>query len=128
MDRTAWNKTKVISEIPNTINEGNLITAPGQRQTPVSFLSDKFCEEQTFPYLLRRGKSGYNAPQDILISPALYFNQTLVNFNHYFPLDANYLLLPGLCMTSINQVYFTELSQRNTSIQEAVSIWCTGYG
>ena len=33
-------------EIPNIINDENVIVALGQGKTPVSILSDKFCEEQ----------------------------------------------------------------------------------
>ena len=45
----------------------------------VSFLSNEFCEEQAFPYFLPKGKFGYNAPPDIPVSPAWYFNQHLLN-------------------------------------------------
>ena len=70
MHRTASNETTLISEIPNIINEEKITIAPGQRKKPVSILSDEFCEEQAFPYLLPTGKFGSNAPQDIQASPA----------------------------------------------------------
>ena len=70
MHRTASNETTLISEIPNIINEENITIAPGQRKKPVSILSDEFCEEQAFPYLLPTGKFGNNAPRDIQASPA----------------------------------------------------------
>ena len=35
--------------------------APGQVKIPVSILSDKFCEKQTFPYLFSTSKFTYNA-------------------------------------------------------------------
>ena len=78
---TASNETTLASDIPNIVNNENIIIAPSQGKTPVSVLSDEFCEEQTFPYLLPTGKFGYNAPRDIPISPARYFNQRLLNFN-----------------------------------------------
>ena len=43
MHRTATNETTLISEIPNIINEENIIIAPGQGKTPVSILGDEFC-------------------------------------------------------------------------------------
>ena len=81
MHRTASNEITLVSEIPNIINNKNNIIAPGQRKTPVSILRDEFCEEQAFPYLLPKGKFGYNTPRDIPISPDRYFNQRLLNFN-----------------------------------------------
>ena len=61
MHRTVSNETTPVSEIPNIIDEENVIIAPGQGKTPVLILSDKFCEEQTFPYLLPKGKFSVNA-------------------------------------------------------------------
>ena len=46
MDRIASNETTLVCEIPNIINDENVIVALGQGKTPVSILSDKFCEEQ----------------------------------------------------------------------------------
>ena len=53
MHRTAANGTTLISEIPNTINEENVITELVQGKAPVSILGDEFCEEQAFLYLVR---------------------------------------------------------------------------
>ena len=39
LHRTSSNATSVISEIPNIINEENVIIAPGQIKNPVSILS-----------------------------------------------------------------------------------------
>ena len=44
MHRTASNKTTLVFQIPNIINEENVIIAPGQGKTPVSILNDEFCE------------------------------------------------------------------------------------
>ena len=54
-------------------------------------MGDEFCEEQTFSYLLPKGKSGYSVPQGIPISPAWYFNHRLLNFNQHFASDADYI-------------------------------------
>ena len=39
-------------EIPNITNKEDAIITPGKEETPVSILSDEFCEEQAFPHLL----------------------------------------------------------------------------
>ena len=89
--RTATNETTPISEIPNIINEKNVIIAPGQGNSPDSILGDEFREEQVFHYLLSKGKFGYSVARDIPVSPAGYFNQRLLNFNQPFALDADYI-------------------------------------
>ena len=68
MYRTASNETALIYDIPNMINEENIIIA--QRQKKFSILSDKFCEEQPFLFFLPKGKLGNKAPRNIPISPA----------------------------------------------------------
>ena len=70
MHRTASNKTTLVFQIPNVINEENIIIAPGQGKTPVSILNDEFCEGHSYFHLLLKGKFGYNAPRYIPISPA----------------------------------------------------------
>ena len=82
MHRTVWNETILVAEIPNIINEENLIFAPEQEKTPVSILGDKFCEEQTFPCLFPTVKFLHNTPCDISVSQ--YFNQ-------HFLSDADYI-------------------------------------
>ena len=96
MHRTASNEIALVSEVPYIINDENVIIAPGQGKKPVSILSDEFCEEQAFPYLLPKGKFGYKAPRDIPISPARCFNQRLLNFNEHFASDADYIFFARL--------------------------------
>ena len=91
MHRTATNETPLISEIPNIINEENAIIVQGQGKSPVSSSGDRFCEEQTFPYLLLKVKFGYSVPRDIPISPTRHFNQRLLYFNQHFASDADYI-------------------------------------
>ena len=57
--RTGSNYKALVSEIPYIINDENVIIAPGQGKNPVSILSNKFCEEKAFLYLVRKGKFGY---------------------------------------------------------------------
>ena len=101
--RTGSNETALVSEIPNIINDENIIIVPGQGKNPVSILSDQFYEEQAFPYLLSKGKFGYKAPRDIPISPAQYFNQSLLNCNQCLASDADFIFFEQqqLC-SSIN--------------------------
>ena len=75
MHRDGSNEIAPVSEIPYIINDENVIIAPGQRKIPISILNDEFFEEHACPYLLAKGKFGYEAPRDIPISPARYFNQ-----------------------------------------------------
>ena len=70
MHRTESNEAARFSDISSTINDENVITAPGQQKKPVSILSQGFREEQEFPYLLPKGKFGYKTPRDIPLSPA----------------------------------------------------------
>ena len=93
MHRTASNETTLVAEIPNIINEENIIIAPGQGKK-TTILNYEFCEEQVFHYLLPKGKSGYNAP-------AGYFNQRLLNFNQMHII----YFLPGLCMSSTTYIH-----------------------
>ena len=66
------------------IYKENVIIALWQGKIIVLTFNDKFCEGQAFSYLLPTGKFGYNSPGGISISLAQYFNQRLLNFNHYF--------------------------------------------
>ena len=91
MYRTGSNKTVFLSEILSIITNENVKIAPVQGKKSVSILNDKLCEEQPFPYLLPKGTFGYKVPRDILISPARYFNQRVLNFNQHFASDADYI-------------------------------------
>ena len=89
--RTASNEIVFVSGIAGIINEENFIIPSGQGEKPASFLGDAVCVDQAFPCLLSKDICGYKAPQDITISPARYFNQSLLNFNQGFGSDANYI-------------------------------------
>ena len=86
IQRTVSNETTtLVSEIPNIIDKENVIIDEKEK-TPVSILSDIFCKEQSFSYLLPKGKFGFNAPRNTPISPVRYFKR-LLNFNQYFASD-----------------------------------------
>ena len=70
----------------------------GKEKRPVSILSNEFCQEQAFPFLLPKGKFCYKAPRDIPISPARYFNQRLLNFNQCFASDPDYIFFCQVCI------------------------------
>ena len=62
MHTTGSNETSLVSEFPSTVNDENVIIAPGQGKKTVSILSDVLCEEQAFPYLLPKRTFSYKAP------------------------------------------------------------------
>ena len=47
----------LVFEISNITSEKHFFIAPGQRKIPVSILSDEYCEDEAFSYLLLTGKS-----------------------------------------------------------------------
>ena len=59
MYKPATNDTTLISEIPKMINGQNIIIVSGEGKISVPILGDEVCEEEAFPYLLRKGKLGY---------------------------------------------------------------------
>ena len=91
MHRVASNETALICEIPNIVEDENLIVAPGQGKTPVPIVNDEFCEELAFPHLFPSGKFGYKVERDIPLSCVKYFNQRLLNFKQNFASDADYI-------------------------------------
>ena len=48
MQKTASNEAAVFPEIPNIMNEVNVVIAPGQRKIPVLIFFDELREEQSF--------------------------------------------------------------------------------
>ena len=52
--RVGSTETMLISTIPYSIEEENVIIAPGENKKPLSMLMDQYCEEFAFPYLLPR--------------------------------------------------------------------------
>ena len=81
--RISANEGALIPTIPCEINE-NITVAPGEGLKPISILTDKHCEELSYPYLFPTGKFGYNIDRAIYLSPVKYFNQRLLNYI-FFP-------------------------------------------
>lgn len=100
--RTPTNETCAQSIIPDypvsiqenqQLSEGNEIynIAPGENKHPVSFMTDKQCEELAFPVLFPSGKFGYNANRDVKLSAVKYFNTRLLHDSGRFATNAEYL-------------------------------------
>ena len=58
--RVGSNESMLVSNIPYAIDEEYITIAPGEGKKPLSMLSDKNCEELAFPYLLPKGRFGFN--------------------------------------------------------------------
>ena len=54
--------------------------APGENKHPVSFMTDKQCEELAFPVLFPKGRFGYRAEREIMLSRVKYFNAQLLQY------------------------------------------------
>lgn len=65
--------------------------APGENKHPVSFMTDKQCEELAFPVLFPKGRFGYTAEREIMLSPVKYFNARLLHYNGRFATNPEYL-------------------------------------
>lgn len=100
--RVATNETclqPVIPDYPVTINEnteassGNEVynVAPGENKHPVSFMTDKQCEELAFPVLFPKGQFGYTVERKIKLSPVKYFNARLLHYSGRFATNPEYL-------------------------------------
>ena len=68
------------------VSQGN-----GENRHPVSFMTDKLCEEMAFPVLLPRGKFGYHHERAIKLSPVKYFNARLLHHSGRFATNSEYL-------------------------------------
>ena len=89
--RVASNETLLISHIPCAQDEENVTIAPGEGQKPLSILSDKYCEELAFPYLLPRGRYGFTREREIPLSASKYFNQRLLHYTQRFASSSDYI-------------------------------------
>ena len=65
--------------------------APGENKHPVSFMTDKQCEELAFPVLFPKGRYGYTAEREIMLSPVKYFNARLLHYSGRFATNPEYL-------------------------------------
>ena len=101
--RAATNETclqSVIPDYPVVIEENDCIVslgneiyniAPGENRHPVSFMTDKQCEELAFPVLFPKGKYGYTFERKVKLSPVKYFNARLLHYSGRFATNPEYL-------------------------------------
>lgn len=62
-----------------------------ENKHPVSFMTDKQCEELAFPVLFPKGRYGYTAEREIMLSPVKYFNARLLHYSGRFATNPEYL-------------------------------------
>ena len=65
--------------------------APGENKHPVSFITDKHCEELAFPVLFPKGRFGYAIERAVKLSPTKYFNAHLLHYSGMFAMNPEYL-------------------------------------
>ena len=65
--------------------------APGENKHPVSFMTDKHCEELAFPVLFPKGRFGYTIERAVNLSPTKYFNARLLHYSGRFAMNPEYL-------------------------------------
>ena len=65
--------------------------APGENEHPVSFMTAKQCEELAFPVLFPKGRYGYTAEREIMLSPVKYFYAWLLHYSGKFARNPGYL-------------------------------------
>ena len=62
-----------------------------ENKHPVSFMTDKHCEELAFPVLFPNGRFGYTAEKSVNLSPSKYFNARLSYYSSRFAMNPEYL-------------------------------------
>ncbi len=72
--------------------------APGEGKHPVSTMTDKLCEELSFPVLFPKGRFGYTAEREIKLSPIKYFNARLLHYSGKFATNPEYLFFAQFIM------------------------------
>lgn len=112
--RLPANETMLISNVPMT---EDISIAPGEGNTPMSLLTDEFCEELAHPCLFPTGKFGYKVERDIKLSPVKYFNQRLLNYRQKFASDSDYIFyaLSTLQQLNLNSQINIALKKVNSS-------------
>jgi hypothetical protein len=76
-------------------------------------MTDKLCEELSFPVLFPKGRFGYTSERDIKLSPIKYFNARLLHYSGKFATNPEYLFFAQFIMEqkkisdSINVHYST---------------------
>ena len=61
-------------------------------------MTDKLCEELSFPVLFPEGRFGYTTERDIKLSPIKYFNARLLHYSGKFATNPEYLFFAQFIM------------------------------
>jgi hypothetical protein len=72
--------------------------ALGEGKHPVSLMTDKLCEELSFPVLFLDGRFGYTCERDIKLSPIKDFNARLLHYSGKFATNPDYLFFAQFIM------------------------------
>ena len=85
--------TENVQQNSHIKSDGNEIfnIAPGESRHPVSFITDKHCEELAFPVLFPSGRFGYTAERSVNLLPSKYFNARLLHYSGRFAMNPEYL-------------------------------------
>lgn len=77
----------------NAHSSGNEVfnIAPGENKHPVSFMTDKQCEELAFPVLFPKGRFAYTVERAVNLSPTKYFNARFLHCSGKFAMNPEYL-------------------------------------
>ena len=85
--------------LENTVENNYAINiAPGEGKHPVSIMTDKLCEELSFPVLFPKGRFGYTAERDRKLSPIKYFNARLLHHSGKFATNPEYFFFAQFIM------------------------------
>lgn len=92
----------MLLDVSETPDVENIDLAPGENISPLSILTDDFCEELSHPYLFPTGKFGYRHKRPVKLTPSKYFNQRLLNYTQRFSSDSDYIFFALSSMQLIN--------------------------
>ena len=111
IERSCTENTVTDLDGSQSSTSGNEIfsTAPGEGKHPVHFITDKLCEEMTFPTLFPTAKFDFQVKRDVRLSPTKYFNTRLLNYTGRFATNPEYL-------------FFVQYITEQKNVQDSISI------
>ena len=83
--------------------------APSEGRPPVLIMTDKLCEELSFPVLFPKGRFGYTAERDLKLSPVKYFNARLLHYS-------------GKFATSPEELFFAQFIIEQKQMSDSINI------
>ncbi|XP_066935952.1 uncharacterized protein [Clytia hemisphaerica] len=101
--RIPASETVFVPELAHdTVDDSNIVIAPGQDQNPLPIICDEDCEMLAHPHLFPTGKFGYTYNRDEKLSPCRYFNQRLLNYTQKFSSDSDYIFYAQSLLQHLN--------------------------